>query len=128
MNFEKLPLLIYDSECTMCQRFKHGLERIDVKDIVNYASVHDENIYIAFPELEVDQCQQTVHLITEEKLILKGHEVVEYLIRILPAVKKFSWLLDSDQSKKAIEFFYNKVNEIKHKSKGCSGCKNKRIL
>lgn len=118
-----LPLLIYDSECTMCQRFQQGLALLDKNKEIHYASVHDESIYQRFTMLNPEQCRQTVHLVVSKKEVLKGHEVVEHLIEIIPGVKKFAWLLDSEQGKKAVEFFYNKVNQIKQKSKGCSHCK-----
>ena len=47
----KLPLIIYDSECPLCVRFKQGLEILDFDKRVHYLPLNDENIFAEFPEL-----------------------------------------------------------------------------
>ena len=122
VDYNKLPILVYDSECTMCNRFRQGIQSMDVNNSINCISLHDEKLYLHYPKLNFDDCSKTVHLITESE-ILKGPEVIEYLLGIIPAVKKLSWLLESEQGKKAIDFFYSKVNELRDKKIGCSSCK-----
>jgi hypothetical protein len=69
-------------------------------------------------------------MITEEGVILKGAEVVDYLVNKLPGVSKFAWLLDSDKGQKAKEYFYEKVEELreitrKKNEENCNSCPRK---
>jgi predicted DCC family thiol-disulfide oxidoreductase YuxK len=122
-----LPIVLYDSECPLCLRFKQGLEYLDKN--LNFISARDEAIYTEFPELSRQECLERVHLITEDKKILSGPEVVDYLAARLPGVSKFAWLLDNDQGKKVKDYFYQKVEELRElstkKSQGCDQCPRK---
>jgi predicted DCC family thiol-disulfide oxidoreductase YuxK len=106
-----LPVVLYDSECPLCLRFKQGLEFLD-KNLC-FISAREDFIYTEFPELSRQACLEKVHLITEERKILVGPEVVDYLAQKLPGVSKLGWLLDTDQGKKVKEFFYQKVEELR---------------
>ncbi len=122
-----LPIILYDDECPLCLRFKQGLEYLDKN--LNFISARDEDIYQEFPELSRQECLEKVHLITEERKILSGPEVVDYLAANLPGVSKFAWLLDNDQGKKVKEFFYQKVEELRElstkKNQDCEQCPRK---
>ena len=118
------PIILYDSECPLCVRFKQGLEFLD-KNIC-FVSAREEEVYSEFPELKKEICLEKVHLITEERKILAGPEVVDYLAHKLPGISKFAWLLDNDQGKKVKDFFYQKVEELRElsqkKDSSCNQC------
>lgn len=121
------PLVLYDPECPLCLRFKQGLEFLD-KDL-GFVSARDEKIYEDFPELSRQACLEKIHLMTEDKKILVGPEVVDYLVHRLPAVSKLAWLLDNDQGKKIKDYFYQKVEELRElsqkKDSDCHQCPHK---
>lgn len=118
------PVILYDPECPLCVRFKQGLEYLN-KDFC-FVSARDEEIYKHFPELSRPECLEVVHLITEEKIILKGSQVIDHLINNLPGVSKLAWLLDNDQGKKVKDYFYQKVEELRElsqkKKSDCREC------
>ncbi len=122
-----LPLVLYDPECPLCVRFKQGLEYLD-KDI-SYWSVRDDEVYLEFPELSRQACLDKIHMITEERKILVGPEVVDYLASRIPGVSKLGWLLDNEQGKKIKDYFYQKVEELRElsqkKEKDCDQCPRK---
>ncbi|MGE3609230.1 MAG: thiol-disulfide oxidoreductase DCC family protein [Bacteriovoracaceae bacterium] len=122
-----LPVILYDSECPLCLRFKQGLEHLDRN--LNFVSARDEQIYLEFPELSRELCLEKVHLITKDRTILSGPEVVDYLIHNLPGVSKLAWLLDNDQGQKVKNFFYQKVEELRElttkKDSDCQQCPRK---
>jgi predicted DCC family thiol-disulfide oxidoreductase YuxK len=122
-----LPLVLYDSECPLCLRFKQGLEFLDKN--LNFVSARDEDIYSVFPDLSRQECLEKVHLITEEQKILKGPEVVDYLANRLPGVSKLAWLLETDKGQKVKDYFYQKVEELRELSKksseDCDQCPRK---
>lgn len=124
-----LPLVLFDPECPLCLRFKQGLEFLD-RDLT-FVSARDEAIYEDFPELIRQDCLVTVHMVTIDRKILKGSEVVDYLVKTLPGVSKLAWLLDNEQGKRVTEFFYRKVEELRDivqkKNEGdCNQCPRDR--
>lgn len=122
-----LPLVLYDPECPLCLRFKQGLEHLDKN--LNFVSAREEAVYLEFPELNRQTCLEKVHLITPERAVKAGPEVVDYLLQTLPGVSKLAWLLDNEQGKKVKDFFYQKVEELreltKKQSEDCDQCPRK---
>ena len=123
-----LPLVLYDPECPLCVRFKQGLEYLDKS--LNFVSVREDEVYTVFPELSRQDCISRVHLITADKEILMGPEVVDYLVKTLPGVSKLSWLLDNEQGQKVKNYFYEKVEELREltqkKQEECDQCPRRR--
>lgn len=122
-----LPLVLFDPECPLCLRFKQGLGFLDKN--LTFVSAREDDVYSAFPELNRQDCLETVHMITADKKILKGPEVVDYLVETLPGVSKLAWLLDNEQGKKVKNFFYEKVEELRElsqkKDSDCNQCPRK---
>jgi len=120
----KLPILLFDAECPLCVRFTQALRLVDKKEHISFISIYDDDIYTAFPDLSKEECAETIHFITEDKTIIKGGDVIEHLVKEIPSVEKFAWLLESDRSKQAVDAFYKKINEVRKiiKRKGCTGC------
>lgn len=124
MNNSKKPILLYDSECTLCNRFKLTLEKLDTDHRIEYITIHNNETYQKYPELDKEECNKVIHLIDEKGVIHKGPEVIEYLLKFFPSVSKFAWLLDNEMGKKAIDFFYQKVNDIRNSDfNKCNKCK-----
>ena len=118
-----LPIILYDPECPLCLRFKQGLSFLDEK--LTFVSAREDEVYSQFPELTRQACLERVHMITSEHVILSGAEVVDYLVKTLPGVSKFAWLLDNEQGKKVKDFFYKKVEELRElstKKDSCGQC------
>ena len=117
-----LPILLYDSECSLCRRFKTALENISNNEI-QIISIHNEDIYKSFPSLNPVECNKEIHLIIDHENILKGKDTINYLIKLFPGVKKFSWLIESNMGKKTTDLFYNFINKrraVLHNR--CSNC------
>ena len=123
MNYQ-LPLILFDPECPLCLRFKQGLQYLDKN--LTFISARDEEVYLCFPELNRQSCLEKVHMITAERTILAGPEVVDYLIQTLPGVSRLAWLLDNEQGKRVKDFFYQKVEELRElstkKDSDCNEC------
>ena len=118
-----LPIILYDPECPLCLRFKQGLSYLDKN--LTFVSAREEEVYLQFPELSRQSCLEKVHMITLERVILSGPEVVDQLVKTLPGVSKFAWLLDNEQGKKVKDFFYQKVEELRElstKKDSCGQC------
>lgn len=120
----QLPVILYDPECPLCLRFKQGLHYLDKN--LTFVSAREEEIYSEFPELNRQECLDKIHMITADRKILKGPEVVDFLVSTLPGVSKLAWLLDNDQGKKVKDFFYQKVEELRElsqkKDSDCNQC------
>lgn len=128
------PVLIYDSECNLCTRFQKALALLDIKGKVSYRSLHDPSVYIDFPNLNKEDCEDVIHLVDSDGKIYRSTEVIEFLVEIFPGVNKFAWLLESDSAKNAMDVFYNKLNDMRiMKKRKCYTCgsgkkKQKRSL
>lgn len=122
-----LPIILFDPECPLCTRFKQGLEYLD--KTLNFISVREDEIYTQFPELNRQECLGKIHMITTERRIISGPEVVDELIKTMPGVSKFAWLLENEQGKKVKDFFYKKVEELREitikKQEDCDQCPRK---
>lgn len=118
------PIILFDPECPLCLRFKQGLEFLDKN--LTFISARDEDIYTRFPELNRQECLAQIHMITKDRVIVRGPEVVDELMKTLPGVSKLAWLLDNEQGKKVKDFFYQKVEELRElshrKDKSCGQC------
>lgn len=119
--------LFYDSECSLCSRFQKALEMLDKGERVEYFSINDEKTFKEFPELDEEACFEAVHMIAPEGDILVGSEVVEKLVKLIPGVSKFAWLIESESSKKAMNIFYDRLNDMRlMKRRGCFRCGSPR--
>lgn len=122
----KLPVLIYDEECSLCLRFMQALEKLPGTEKITKIPLQDENLYHHFTELKMDDCFEEIHYIDEEGQILKGNQVPEVLISKFPNVKKFSWLIESQMGQKAIDYFHHMASNYRKKlKKDCPGCNKK---
>lgn len=123
MNYQ-LPLILFDPECPLCVRFKQGLQFLDKN--LTFISAREDEVYLKFPELNRQLCLEQVHLITAERTILAGPQVVDYLVQTLPGVSRLAWLLDNEQGKKVKDYFYQKVEELRElstkKDSDCNEC------
>ncbi|EQC49567.1 PF04134 family protein [Bacteriovorax sp. BSW11_IV] len=121
-NENKTAYLFYDEECPLCLRFKQALERVPGTEHIKMVSIHSEEMN-TFYDLDKEDCHNVIHLINEKGEILKGPEVANYLAHQFPMVSKFSWLLDSEVGKKALNKMYEIANKYrKHYSKNCPNC------
>ena len=120
-----LPILIYDQECTMCNRFKQALENLPGSRDINFIPLQNEDIFKKYSILDPLKCADSVHLLVEENKVLVGPEVIEHLVKIIPGISKLSWLLDKEAGKKAVGLFYKSINEYrKSKWNPCKECKD----
>lgn len=125
----KKDQLLFDSECSLCVRFTQALKLVDKNNQIELREIQDLNIYTEYENLTFEDCSETIHLITKENKVLKGSEVIQHLIEEIPSVQKFSWLIEPESAQKALDVFYNKVNEVRKtikKSKGCTNCGKRR--
>lgn len=119
-------IIFYDEDCNLCKRFKQAIELIDSKGNIKFRSIYDESVYEEFPQLNFSDCEEEVHMISEGK-VYRGGEVIEELLKTLPAVKKFAWLIEKDSTKSALDAFYGQINDMRGmQKKKCFRCGSKR--
>lgn len=116
----QIPLIIFDPDCPLCVRFKQGLEMINKN--ISYAPLTDSEVFDAFPILKLEECRHEVHLLVSENEVLKGKEVIDYLLETTPMVSKLAWLLENPAGDKVKDFFYQKVEELRQIVKEKNNC------
>jgi predicted DCC family thiol-disulfide oxidoreductase YuxK len=123
---EQRPVILFDNQCKLCTRFKQALELMNGEKKVYFLPLHEVQVTSIHPDLNEEECSEFVHLIDENNQVHKGSEVIEYLIRFYPQVKKISWLLEYESAKKAVESFHNVIHKFKHsKFNTCHECQKK---
>ena len=131
MNIDKkfkLPILLYDHECSLCLRFKQSLEKLNEAEFIQKVSIHDNDIYKAFPILNKEDCQEAMHLIDQDSNIHVGPDALSWLIKEIPCVSKFAWLAESEAGKKGLDFFYKMAQKYRSSLLNrCPTCKNKQL-
>ena len=121
-----LPIILFDSECSLCVRFKQSLDRIGASDKYNMVSLHDDHVYELYPFLDKDKCQEAIHLVDENKQVFVGSDTLEHIIKNYPGVSKFSWLIESEMGKKTLDMFYSLSNKYRDSLLNkCPKCKNR---
>lgn len=119
----QLPILLFDSKCPLCVRFKDSLMRLDGAHSITPVSIYNDDIYKQYPFLDRDSCQQEVHFITKDGQVLKGNQAIEHLIKLYPLVNSFSWLIESNMGKKAINYFHQMTDTYrKNLKRKCPSC------
>ncbi|WP_127716498.1 thiol-disulfide oxidoreductase DCC family protein [Halobacteriovorax sp. HLS] len=120
------PLLIFDGECSLCNRFAHSIKKFESTSHIEIESLHNDAIYIDHPYLSKEECEKKLHLVIDRDTILEGAAAVEHLIKLNPAIKKISWLIESDAGQKAMNLFYKSANVYRESLLNrCPKCKNK---
>lgn len=120
----QLPLLIFDPDCPLCVRFKQGLELMNKS--VNFVPLTDSEVFSEYSFLDKEECALQVHLVVSETQVLKGKEVVDYLLETTPMVSKLAWLLDNPAGDQVKGFFYQKVEELRQivkEKQNCPDCR-----
>jgi predicted DCC family thiol-disulfide oxidoreductase YuxK len=126
INTQK-TVLLYDKQCSLCQRFKSSLEKIDTQNKIELIDLHNPKVYQVFPFLKLEDCLEEIHLVLPTGEVLKGSNSVKHLIGLFPSVSKFSWLIESEVGEKSVDFFYQMTNKLRDKLRNrCSDCKTKR--
>ncbi len=123
-NTTQKSILIYDANCVMCQRFQKAVEKLPVDIDLQFRSLHDESLYVDYPQLSKEKCSEGVHLVDHLGVVYQKEKVVEYLAHHLPVLKHLTWLLDTNVAQKSMDYFYKSINKLKDKyTDECSKCK-----
>ncbi|MBH46715.1 MAG: hypothetical protein CME71_00935 [Halobacteriovorax sp.] len=116
--------IFHDSNCILCRRYKQALELI-VHDQIVWIDIHSDDC-VAPDGLSKSDLLQEIHIISAENVLLKGSDAVQYLMSAIPAAKRFSWLIESDSAKKAIDVFHSTSDKLRRRLiNSCPSCKNK---
>jgi len=123
MNKYPVPFVLFDDQCVLCTRFKQAFERSPQRQTLHFVSVHDDQIYHQYPFLEKALCLKEIHLVQENLQVLQGPDVMEYLLKNMPWCQPFLWLIETDKGKKALNYFYQKSDQLREKLKrDCGTC------
>jgi len=123
-HHEKLPLLLYDEECSLCSRFADLIKRTPQNPPLFCIPLQEESLYEEFTFLDKEKCKQEVHLIDKNLQVHVGKDCLNYLAKHSPYVEKISWLLDTKMGDKATAIFYNSLNRIRtFVTRECESCK-----
>lgn len=115
--------IFYDNECLLCTRFRDSLKYVcNSPDYLFHGIGHNETLEL-FPDLNIQEVSETLHIITRENTWLKGGDAIHYLVSECPKVESFKWLIESSASKKASHAFYAFSDQVRRRLKSnCKSC------
>tara|TARA_R110002049_G_scaffold198439_1_gene368449 strand:- start:1378 stop:1749 length:372 start_codon:yes stop_codon:yes gene_type:complete len=116
--------VFYDGKCILCRRYKQAVELLDNSKFT-WLDANEESsskmLNIPTQELLAD-----LHVQLSDNSIIKGSAAMTYIIKQIPAASRFSWLMEKDSTKKAIETFHSTSEKLRRRLiKSCPSCKNK---
>ena len=116
--------IFYDSQCILCRRYKQALDLL-AHDKLKWVDLHAQDFVI--PDgLKHEDMLNEIHIFTLERELLRGSQALQYIITTIPAAKRFSWLMERDSAKKAIDVFHTTSDKLRRRLiKSCPSCKNK---
>ena len=118
------PIILFDSDCDVCTKIKHMIERIDTTSRIKFISIHDHEVYKKFKDINYWDCRKTIHIIDESNTIHTGEEAVIYLISFLKITKPASFIAKTWAGKVFIRQFYTLLNNYRlNNLKACQSCK-----
>jgi predicted DCC family thiol-disulfide oxidoreductase YuxK len=105
-------LIYYDSQCNLC---------INIKNII---SKLDSSNQITFCELGEDE--ERLKAVDRNGNEYFSEDVLTEVAKILPGIKRFSWMFEGDMGKKTSKLFYQGLDKIRkthgRKTSGCGRC------
>lgn len=128
MSEEKLntPIILFDPDCPLCVRFKQAIQHMNFDIEIHFTAYTNPKIIEQFPHLQELDFSREVHMICDDKAlnVIKGEQVIEFLVKHNPKVKKVAWLLESNIGEKASHYFYKSVNKLRESLQHhCSNCR-----
>jgi len=114
----------YDSQCELCKRYQQAIEYL-AKGQLDWVDLHDSTSEL--PQgFSKDELLSEIHALTDSGSVLKGAEALSAIIEQIPGAARFSWLMQRDSAKKALEVFYDTSEKLRRRlMKSCPSCQNK---
>jgi len=105
-----------------------SFKRIPETNGYSFIPIQNEKVFSTFPQLDREECFETLHIIEHDGNIFRGGEAISTLIEKFPLVSKFKWLIEKDMGKKTITIFYDVVNKYRKAiKKSCPKCGKPRL-
>ena len=116
--------IFYDGKCELCLRFKLSIEKLDANNNFTFQDIHGTNFEQNYPQLNLDECKKTLHVINDKGEVLIAEDATVEIIKKMPGAKAFMWLIEGKAGKKASKIFYQSLEKIRHSlNNRCPGCK-----
>lgn len=114
----------YDSNCVLCSRYKQAISFIAKNKIV-WLDVNDEKIELP-ANYARSELLEILHVFTDDGNVHVGPDAFKAIIAAIPGAERFSWLMQQDSAKRALDVFYETSERLRRRlMKSCPSCQNK---
>ena len=76
--------VLYDGQCSLCQRSMEALAARDVRKVLRFVDLHSVDVKTVHPTLTPEACRDEMHVVTPEGRVLKGFYAFRHLWGRLP--------------------------------------------
>jgi predicted DCC family thiol-disulfide oxidoreductase YuxK len=109
--------LLYDGGCETCISFAKLIERFDKGNHVSVESL--QNFYASDQTYPLEDLLSELHIIGPKGEVKCGGEALAEIIRLVPQMKPFRWMVETRWGKKTMETVYHTM----HRSRRCRSCR-----
>lgn len=116
-------IILFDSKCSICCQIKEIISILDKNSLIKFVSLYEFNFDQRNDGLNFWDARKTIHLITPRNEVLKGDDVIHYLLELSPIFKTLPILHQNFLSSRAIKSGYEMLNAIRlNRMKNCDTC------
>jgi len=112
---------LFDGTCALCKKFAGMIDRAGTRvvpvELHAYLQSGNNNT-----NLTIEALESVLHLISPQGEILTGHEAVQKILLLIPALRPFRWMLSKKAGSFGIKAAYYTADIIR---KRCRSCKKK---
>ena len=85
--------ILYDGQCSLCQRAIARLRRRDTRHRLTFMDLHSVDVSRIHPSLTTEACLRDMHLVTPQGRVLSGFDAFRHIAAQLPAWRWWAPLL-----------------------------------
>ncbi len=115
--------LFYDGDCPLCCRFKEWIDRLDTQNAVCALSLSDAELPTRFPHIDLQEARQHLTACDGEGRVFHGVEALRQLTRVLPGLRRLTWVYRLPSVTPAAQRAYRAVN--RNRKRLCLQCGEK---
>jgi predicted DCC family thiol-disulfide oxidoreductase YuxK len=112
--------LFYDAQCPLCVHLKELVSRWDRDGAILALGLDNAELPARFPDLDLSRARQQLTVRDPQGRLFEGGAAVQQLARLLPGVRRLTWVYRLPGVAPAVEGLYRTVH--RYRTRLCLQC------